>query len=546
MTSGPSSTPALDATDMPSSRLLPERPFRAPAAYVAAFVSGLLYWLAFAGRSTYLGRDLGLLTFVAFVPLLLALRHQTPKRATWLGVLCGATMNFAGFSWLLEMLRTFSGFPTPLCLVFVAIISTYQGGRLGLMGWLYARARQRGWWQEFAIIGAFAASELVFPLLFPWYYAATVTKLGVLAQIADLGGPIVVGIVLMAVNLALSEVVVARWIEKRPLRRSVPASAAAALALTIAYGAVRMSQVDALAEASEPLRIGVVQGNMGLFEKREDSAKGLRRHKQLTAELKAEGAELVVWSESSVTFGVSEDMYKPFLRDNVAARLGIPVIFGGVIIRENPQDPRLERLFNTALSSNAKGEITGRYDKQYLLAFGEYLPFGDMFPILHQWSPNSGRFSSGSSLEPLPLETKTGTHNVSPLVCYEDILPSFANRVAAHARPELFVNMTNDAWFGDTAEPWEHLALSTFRAIEHRRFLVRSTNSGVSAIVDPNGRVVSHTGTFQVAKLAGTVRLMKGGTVYEALGDVPVIALTLLTLLAAFVRKEKVFKPKAA
>lgn len=525
----------------PEDDSLEKRSFTGPAAYGAALVTGLLYWLAFAGRGSFEGQDLGLLSLVAFVPLLLAWRNQTPKRAAWMGVLAGATMNFAGFYWLLNMLKTFSGFPTPLCLLFVAIISTYQGGRVGLMGWLYARATQRGYRHELAVLGAFAASEYLFPLLFPWYYAATVTKLGALAQLADVGGPILVGLVLIGANLAFAEVTAARM-DRRAMDRRVVFAGLGALALSAAYGGVRILQVDADAQAGEALHVGVVQGNMGLFEKREDSAKGLRRHKQLTGELKARGVELVVWSESSVTFGVSEDMYKPFLRDNVSARLGVPTIFGGVIIRENPDDPRLERLFNTALASDAKGDITGRYDKQYLLAFGEYLPFGDTFPILHQWSPNSGRFSSGDSLEPLPVTTSTGTHQVSVLICYEDILPTFTNKMVAHAEPELLVNMTNDAWFGDTSEPFEHLALSTFRAIEHRRYLVRSTNSGVSAIVDPSGRVIQHTPTFQVAKLDGVVHWMKGGTIYEAIGDWPIILITFATLLMAFVRRDRIMK----
>ncbi|MDB5215111.1 MAG: Apolipoprotein N-acyltransferase, partial [Myxococcaceae bacterium] len=125
---------------------------------------------------------------------------------------------------------------------------------------------------------------------------------------------------------------------------------------------------------------------------------------------------------------------------------------------------------------------------------------------------------------------------VSVLICYEDILPSFTNRMVAHADPELLVNITNDAWFGDTTEPWEHLALAKFRAIEHRRFLVRSTNSGVSAIVDPMGGVVSHTKTFVAEAQEGTVRWLRGTTVYEVVGDVPWWLLALAAGYACFAR----------
>jgi len=106
--------------------------------------------------------------------------------------------------------------------------------------------------------------------------------------------------------------------------------------------------------------------------------------------------------------------------------------------------------------------------------------------------------------------------------------------MVSHANPELIVNMTNDAWFGDTTEPWEHLALAKFRAIEHRRFLVRSTNSGVSAIVDPTGRVTSNTQTFTTEAQAGEVRWLKGGTAFERIGNTPWWILTACVAAMAF------------
>ena len=101
------------------------------------------------------------------------------------------------------------------------------------------------------------------------------------------------------------------------------------------------------------------------------------------------------------------------------------------------------------------------------------------------------------------LDVDGAKHPVSVLICYEDILPRFTNDAVRHADPELLVNMTNDAWFGDTSEPWEHLALAQLRAVEHRRYLVRGTNSGVSAVVDPVGRVVAHSGTFRQEAISG-------------------------------------------
>ena len=129
---------------------------------------------------------------------------------------------------------------------------------------------------------------------------------------------------------------------------------------------------------------------------------------------------------------------------------------------------------------------------------------------------------------------------MTTLICYEDILPGFVNGVVRHGRPDLLVNMANDTWFGDTTEPWEHLALAQLRSIEHRRYLVRTSNSGVSAIVDANGRVTAHGGVFRREAVVGEARWMQPGpTVYERVGDVPWWGVTAAAAAAAFVRRRR-------
>jgi apolipoprotein N-acyltransferase len=282
---------------------------------------------------------------------------------------------------------------------------------------------------------------------------------------------------------------------------------------------------------------------MGLMEKRSSYDEGLRRHLKLSTELREKGADFVVWSETSAMRPVLDADYAEELR-GVADRIGLPAVFGAVVVKRVP-DEREYVLFNTAVSSDASGRIEGRYDKQYLLTFGEYLPFGETFPILYRWSPNSGHFTPGTSLEPLSVDVKGQAHPVTALICYEDILPRFTNDAVRHANPELIVNLTNDAWFGDTEAPWEHFALTEMRAIEHRRFLVRGTNSGVSGVVDPVGRVVAHTGTFRTESVSATIHWMRSHTVYEAVGDWPWVLVSGGMIWAAFRRRRATAGPVA-
>jgi apolipoprotein N-acyltransferase len=477
-------------------------------AYALAFATGTLYFLGFAGT------DIWPCALVALAPMAVAMQGQTPRRCLEVGAIAGFTMNMMGFYWLYGMLKTFSGFPGPLCLLFMSLLCAYQGGRIGLFGWLAGRANERGWPATLAFLLAFAASELLYPLLFPWYFAASVHQVPVLSQLGEAGGPYIVGLVLAAPSLALAELFLALRARRPIARRLVVAGLATPLVASL-IGWVRIAQVDARVLASEKVHVGIVQGNMPLLQKRDDHTESLRRHLRMTEELRKKGADFAVWSESAVMWNIPEDDYDNYLQFLFTRRLGIPALFGALLVA---RDPEGRRAYNVALATDAEGRVIGRYDKHYLLAFGEYIPFGETFPILYQWSPNSGHLTPGKSSEPLML----AGHPVSALVCYEDILPSFVNSAVNHGHPEMIVNVTNDAWFGDTTEPWIHLALAKMRAIEHRRYLLRSTNSGVSAIIDPVGRVVANSGTYRQETVDAVVHWMKGPrTIYEIVGDVP-------------------------
>jgi apolipoprotein N-acyltransferase len=510
-------------------------PLSSRASALFAFASGLLYFLAFPGV------DFWPLSFVALVPLIVALRGQTPRRGLWLGWIAGFTMTMCGFYWLLNMLETFSGFPLPLCALFMAILCGYQAGRVALLGWLYTRAERRGWPAALCFAVAFAASEQAFPLLFPWSYAATVHQLPAFLQLAELGGPILVGLTLVAANLALAELLVSRLEQRKPRWRTALALLAVP-AVSLLYGAVRIAQVDARVAAAPPAEVGLVQANMSLFGKRKEKDEGLRRHQRMTKELLDQGnLDLVVWSETSVMSSIEESKMDKEIPIKVSSRLGVPALFGSVLTRP-VQDVRRKVYFNSAILTDKKGRVSGRYDKQFLLAFGEYLPFGETFPILYQWSPQSGRFTHGKSMLPLSL----GGRQIATFICYEDIIPGFVNEIVRSGAPDLLVNLTNDAWFGDTTEPWIHLALSKLRAVEHRRFFVRSTNSGVSAFIDPVGRVVAHTETFEEKSLRARLAWLRGSTVYEILGDVPWWLAALLAGVLAFVRRHRSAAPAPA
>lgn len=488
-----------------------------------AVVGGILAFLGFAGF------DLWPLAFVAFVPLFAALDlepTQRTRRIVLLSWLFGTVGIAGGYYWLVEMLGNFSGFPFALNVLIATILFVYLAGQFALFGWLWFRMSERGWNRTLSAVLAYVVAEFVFPNLFPFYYGVSLHPVPILLQTADLGGPLLVSGLILAVNSVLYET--GRALVRRvPIPRVATVAVAGWLLAALVYGAVRMEQVEGWVAEAPKKTVGLVQVNMGIFAKREDPFEGHRRHLEQSLELEREVApDLLVWPESAYNFLLPEDVDN--VREQVTGNLQTPLLFGGLARRyENGE----RRLYNTAYLVNGDGTIEGTYDKTYLLAFGEYLPLGETFPFLYDLSPNTGHFTPGDHVRPLVLDD----WRIATLICYEDILPSFVRQAVREGDPHLLVNITNDAWFGDTTEPWIHLALAKFRAIEHRKFLLRVTNSGVSAVVDPAGRTVTHSGVFTRESLDAEVGLLRRWTPYQLLDAWPGWLAAAAVLWLAFV-----------
>jgi apolipoprotein N-acyltransferase len=201
-----------------------------------------------------------------------------------------------------------------------------------------------------------------------------------------------------------------------------------------------------------------------------------------------------------------------------------PLVMGA--LTADPDHPD-DYPYNTALMLDAQGNVTAKFDKIFLLMFGEYIPGLETFPWLRKVMPKAaGQLHRGKGTTTFPFEHDGQTYRLGPMICYEDILPTFGRKLAA-LHPHLLVNITNDAWFGDTSEPWEHLALSVYRSVELRTGLVRAVNTGVSAFVDATGNVYAKTYANDPAKhpigadkaIADVALLAGGYTVYSVVGD---------------------------
>jgi len=201
---------------------------------------------------------------------------------------------------------------------------------------------------------------------------------------------------------------------------------------------------------------------------------------------------LLVWPETTMPFYYQD--HGPLARQLIAfaAEAGVPIVFGAPAYQG---DREHRSLLNRAYLLPPSGQ-EGYYDKEHLVPFGEYVPLGQYLPFIHKLVEGVGDFKPGRAEAPL----RTGRLALGLLICYEAIFPELAQqRVEAGAN--LLVNISNDSWFGDSSAPRQHLDLAVLRAVEQSRALVRGTNSGISAVIDPRGRIMAQGGLFTTLTL---------------------------------------------
>jgi len=450
-------------------------------------LSGCLWFLAVTPF------DLSALAWIAAIPMFMAI-ERTPsfRRALFLGWWAGLVETAGGYYWLIDVMRRFADFPwigaAAVFLLFCAtraiIFLLFTGVVLGI------RKRSRVPLTLLAPI-AMVSCELLVPQLFPAGQWISQAWNPLVIQVSELTGPLGVTALLMMVNGALYDL----SLDARAAR--YPAVAAAALlAAALVFGAVRMRQIDQLAARAPHLKVGLVQPNFaytidGEFS-RDEALHQLTALQEQSRRLEKEGAQFLVWSEGSFPIAVARDFSADFSADSLAMiRRGfsVPTLIGAEMY-----DAVHEDAFNSAILLDRNGKVAGRYDKVRLLAFGEYVPGIETFPWLRNFLPEgAGRFSAGTGPGVISLQGPNGdTWRLGPVICYEDILQGFLRGVG-QLHPDLLVNLTSDSWFGADTEPWEHLALAVFASVELRVSMVRAVNSGVSALIDPNGRVTQKT-----------------------------------------------------
>ncbi len=472
---------------------------------LAAVGSGLLVALAFPRPSLYP------LAWIGLTPLLVT-GSRRPFRA---GLLAGSVFFALVLYWLNIVMTTYGRLALPLALAAWLLLSVYLAlfWAVPFWGTLRLRALCR------------LSPVLVFPVFwvgceylrgwlltgFPWALLGySQQPFAWLLQTADLFGVYGVSFLVALVNALLAEILLRRR-EGRPLPLRTLLAVGCLLAAALGYGAWRL-------EAPAPggrkeWTVALAQGNIDQAQKWDARFlyATLDIYRRLSRQATQAGAELTVWPESAAPFYFQEPG-RPRSQVIATARES-----GGYLLLGAPAYDRKDgriRFYNSAYLLNAAGEVLGRSDKIHLVPFGEYVPLKWLLPFVDKLVVGIGDFSPGRVM-PLRMNGRS----LGVLVCYEAIFPDIARRYVRRGS-DLLVNITNDAWFGRSSAPWQHLEMAAFRAVEQRIWLLRAANTGVSALISPTGRIVRHSRLFEPALVVGRVTPGAGPSLYRRIGDV--------------------------
>lgn len=484
-------------------------------AVLLAIVSGLLVPLALAPFELW---PLALLAPPMLLAALLRVPRGMASRAFWLGYLHGLARYGLGVSWVYVSIHVY-GPASPwlagtLVILFVAGLALLPACMAWLCTWLAWRNERR---KAVGFVALWVLLEWCLTWLltgFPWLLIGYAHLDSPLAGYAPVGGVLLVSLLSVASGVVLYAAW-RRWLDVRLLGGSL-------LVLWLLGAGLRAH--DWTHAVDEPLEVALVQGMIPQELKWQGDNREaiLQRYLALSRPYWQE-ADWIVWPEAALTWfardvsGLLGELSDHAAASDVALTLGIP---------DYERDDGGAYFQNTALSL---GMADGRYVKQRLVPFGEYVPFENLLRgLIGFFDLPMSHARPGPSGQP-PLQVHG--HAVAMAICYEVVYPDLVRRQGRDAA--VLATLSNDTWFGDTLGPEQHLQMARMRALEQGRWLVRATNDGVTAIVKPNGQLQARLQRFDAAVLRGVVTPMAGQTPFLVTGSAPTVVLALLLLLAA-------------
>lgn len=520
------------------------------SAWLLALSSGVLQVLIFPTPGLYM------LCWVALAPLIYSIlraREQdaaellasdpgtylapaNTRQGFWLGYVSGVVWYLGSCYWVYHVMHLYGGLNSVVSFVLLLLFSMYLALYHGIFGALLAWAAESrvGFSKRALVLAPFlwVSVELARTYItgFPWDLLGTVQVDNIpLTRLATVTGVYGLSFEIALVNAAFAAAFLV-------IRRSRKTMLLAALTGAVALQAGRFVEPEPI---KGELTATLVQQNIPIHDNWSWDAydKLLTELGTLTVPAaqptNGQGAPgLIVWPESPAPFFLNDQRFVREIAD-VARRGNAYVVAGSLGVRAKAEGgARPEDIYNSAVLVSPSGNVSSRYDKVHLVPFGEYVPFKNLLAFAKTLTNEVGNFSAGAERLPLNL----GDHNrVGVFICYESVFPDEIRQFSLHGG-QVFVNISNDGWFGHTGAPLQHLNMARMRAIENHRWLLRATNTGITVSVDPLGRIVAAAPRDERTVLQAPYSLINEVTFYARYGDWFPVVCAIISIAGLFFR----------
>ncbi len=504
-----------DAAGMFPGRLVP---------FLFSGLSGLLFILSFPKFGH------GAIAWIALVPLFHAL-HLTARTRTafGLGFIAGLISQAGLLYWISHVIVMYGYLPLYVGISAMFLLCSVLGLYTAVFAAVVVFLRNRGFSEIASAPLAWTALEFMkshFLTGFPWenlgysqYHFLS------LIQVTDITGVYGLSFVIVLVNVALFDMTLYRHKGKKVLAQA--ALGGCIILVIFLYGHFSLDRIRDELKTAPAMEVALIQGNIDQSVKwnPQYQEETIDIYKALSLAKAPVGRGLIVWPETATPFFFQDQHALSRLVRNIPKLTSDWLLFGSPSYE---RDDSQTHYMNSAFLLNPDGTDAGRYDKVHLVPYGEYVPLRKYFPFINKLVEGIGDFRRGKSLKPLWMNDR---HALGVLICYEGIFPEISRKYKQNGAG-LLVNITNDAWFGKTSAPYQHLSMSVFRAVENRVFLVRAANTGISAFVAPDGKIIRCSALFERTALRESVKFLDRKTLYALYGDVFVyLCLTLLAVI---------------
>lgn len=492
--------------------------------YLKAILSGLLLAFAFPRF------NLEFLAWFALVPLLFAIYPGNARRALALGFVAGLVFYFITMSWVINTLVNYGNIPTVLSWLILTLLVAYMSLYIGVFAYLVHRFSKSHPVHLFLLapvtwtaLEYLRSSHSIYGFSWQGLGYSQFQSLPVI-QMASITGVYGITALIVLVNAGLF-VLLHPAFERYPAwqkyRQRIGVTTLSLLLLCVGYGWWTLKQEPVY--GTPPVRVGLIQGNISQHLKWDPAYRNevLQRYQDLTLKAAVLQPDLMVWPEAVTPFYFAKEIAgTEFVLDVIRASktpllLGSPAIEERVHSSSNTEPPST-LLYNSAYFVSADGETQGRYDKIHLVPFGEFVPFRSILFFIDKLVVGIGDFQRGQEIKVFKL----GNHGFAVSICFEIIFPDLVRQPVKQGANYL-VNITNDAWFGNSAASYQHMSMVAMRAVENRVPIVRAANTGITGTVDAYGRIVDATEIFEEDWVIAQIRPKTSAPgFYSTYGDI--------------------------